>query len=439
MEQPVTIQPWLDSLQLFGMKLGLDNMQLMNSLLGDPASRLRFVHVAGTNGKGSTCTYIATAAKLCGLRTGLYTSPFLVDFHERCRIDGKPMAPEAFQRAIAKVMAIEAEVVQISGVRPSYFEAITAAALLVFEEAGCELVIWETGLGGRLDATNIVTPILSVITNIGLDHVQHLGATHAKIAAEKAGILKPGVPLICGVNHPEARAVIEARAKELGCEMRQLDRDFSLRRYRKSFGPAGFSQALDFEGRSGRHQFPIGMGGLHQLDNAACAAAALEILAEKGVIADLPAAFAALVHARLPGRLQVLEKGRLLVDGAHNADGIQSLSRSLSDAFLGQKFHLVCGMMADKDLEALLAAIGPKAASLSCVGVNNPRAMAPELFAERARAVLSCPVAAYANWSEALAVTLVKKDALTLVFGSLYLVGEVLVGLAPESVNSDDL
>jgi dihydrofolate synthase/folylpolyglutamate synthase len=299
--------------------------------------------------------------------------------------------------------------------------------------------VCEVGLGGRLDATNIVTPLLTVITNIGLDHMQYLGDTHAKIAAEKAGILKPGVPLVCGVNHAEARQVIHARAAELGSDVRQLDRDFSLRRYRKGFGPDGFSQSLDFEGRAGRRQFAISMGGLHQLDNAACAAAALEILAEQGLLPDLDRAFAALVHARLPGRLQVLEKGRLLVDGAHNADGIQSLSRSLSDAFLGQKFHLVCGMMADKDLEALLAAIGPKAASLSCVGVNNPRALAPETFAERARAVLSCPVAAYPRWQDALAVTLAKKDALTLVFGSLYLVGEVLAGLAPESVNSDDL
>ena len=182
-------EQYLNSLLTFGIKLGLENMKALNQLLGDPAASLKFVHVAGTNGKGSTCAMIATACKYSGLKTGFYSSPFLVNFLELWRINGSPVDQEIYLKAMKQIINIENELIKITGVRPTYFEVLTAAALLIFKDQECDIVIWETGMGGRLDATNIVNPILTIITNIAMDHSQYLGSTLLEVAGEKAGIM----------------------------------------------------------------------------------------------------------------------------------------------------------------------------------------------------------------------------------------------------------
>ena len=214
-------QEYLDTLLVFGIKLGLKNMEVLCELLGNPQDALKFVHVAGTNGKGSSCSMLAAACKNAGIKTGFYSSPFLCNFTERWRVNGDEVLKEQVASAIEKIVAVEEELIKQTSVKPTYFEVLTAAALLIFNEAKADIVIWETGMGGRLDATNVVEPILCLITNIGMDHTQYLGDSLEKIAVEKAGIIKKGIPVIVGELDDVARKVILEVAESQGAAVSQ--------------------------------------------------------------------------------------------------------------------------------------------------------------------------------------------------------------------------
>jgi len=212
---------FLYGLQLFGANFGLENTRRFAALAGDQQEKLRFIHVAGTNGKGSTCAMLESIYRAAGLRVGLFTSPHLVSFRERIQVNRQLIPENELIRLVEEIQPLLKEFSTDN--HPTMFEVVTVLALNFFSEQNCDLVIWETGLGGRLDATNIVTPLASVITNIGLDHQQWLGDTLEKIAAEKAGIIKPGVPAITAVENPEALAVIEKVAKEKNAPMTKLN------------------------------------------------------------------------------------------------------------------------------------------------------------------------------------------------------------------------
>ncbi|HYV47997.1 MAG TPA: folylpolyglutamate synthase/dihydrofolate synthase family protein [Myxococcaceae bacterium] len=376
--------------------------------LGHPERALPALHVAGTNGKGSTCAFAARGLQLAGKKVGLYTSPHLVRFNERIQVNGQPIDDATLGARVLEVLARYRR----RDERPlplTFFELGTLVALRHFAEEKVEVAVLETGLGGRLDATNCCRPAVTAVTPVSFDHMEWLGHTLEAIAREKAGILKPGVPCIVAEQAPEAMRVIEATANAVGAPLRA-------------------AHPLDAE-------IPLSLRGPHQRQNAAVALACLEVL---GVSRE--AALEGLRTARWPGRLEELQIGgrQVLLDGAHNAAGAQALAAALEALYPGRKVHAVFSVLADKDLEGMARALFPRCASLHLCPLPSPRSLAPAAYAERARAL--CPdVRAYEGAREALAgaSALAPAGDVVLVAGSLVLVGEVRALAAPGVVTLD--
>jgi dihydrofolate synthase/folylpolyglutamate synthase len=387
----------------FGVRPGLERMALLLEGLGNPHHGLRVVHVAGTNGKGSTTAMLASVLRAAGYRVGRYTSPHLVSDRERLWLDGAFPTPEAFDRLLVRVGAV-ADV--LAAQHPDQgplteFELLTAAALVWFHEEGCDLAIIEVGLGGRLDATNVFDrPEVTVITGIDLDHTAVLGETHEEIALEKAGILRPEVPLITGASG-DALHVIGDRAAGLGVPIRTV---------------------------SGESTRPLGLSGPYQRRNAALVEAVVEALREACWQIPDRALDSGLLSARWPGRMErwVDPEGRFwLADGAHNPAGIEGLKEALSHEYPGARWTLVFGALADRDAKGMLEQLLPFAETLILVSPPSPRAVPPEELA----AGLTHPSVVLAN-SVSEAVVQARLTAMPCaVFGSLYLVGAVMQDL----------
>ncbi len=382
---------WLFSTHHFGIKLGLDNIRLLLSALGNPQDGLRIIHVAGTNGKGSTCAMLDAISRASGRKTGLYTSPHLVDFGERVRVNGQKIPPAEAARILSRIHDLTREWDQV----PTFFEIVTAVALKHFADEGCELVILETGMGGRLDATNAVTPIVSVITSIGLDHTQWLGDTLAKIAFEKAGIIKPGVPVVSARQEPEVREILVEAVAEAGSALRFVETDW-----------AGGE---------------IGLRGAVQRQNAAMAIATLEMA---GLTASDEAVREGLRDVHWPGRFQVLESG-IILDGGHNPQACVQLVRNWRDQFGNEKATIIFGALADKAYGEMLEIIRPIVGRISFVPVKSQRGCTPEELA--------------AKWGGASEIFPSLADALEarterplLIAGSLFLIGEAFETLGVE-------
>lgn len=408
---------YLAARQRFGMRPGLGTMRRLAAAVDSPEKDLRFIHVAGTNGKGSTCAFLESIARESGLRVGLYTSPHLVSFRERIQVDRVPI-PEA---AVAEWVDGLRELADGlgAGEEPTFFEFVTLLALCWFREQRCELVIWETGLGGRLDATNIVTPIASVITNIGWDHMQWLGDTLGAIAREKAGILKPGVPVFTAAADPEAWRVIEEEARRVGAPCRRVLPE----------GPeAAWARGVG-----------LPLVGEHQVTNAALAVATARALGRTLRVSE-PVLARGLQSASWPGRFQVIARERqtLILDGAHNRPAFEVLARTLEEAFPGQDYALLLGMLGDKDPRAAAEWLVPRAQRTVVVPIHSSRAGDPgeqvRICAERGG---GRPVELAAGLEEAL--ERVAASERVLVTGSLYLVGEVLGRLAGETFSERGL
>lgn len=349
MTYPAAIE-YLYGLQKHGIKLGLEPMQALLEAIGHPERRLRVLHVGGTNGKGSTVAMAAAMLRASGLRVGLYTSPHLVEFRERIRINGD-MIPEA--RLADLVGRLRAAVQPELSL--TFFEMTTALAMLYFADSHVDLAVLEVGMGGRFDATNVVAPIACAITTIALDHQEYLGTTEEAIAFEKAGIIKPGVPVVIGRMGPEAGTVMRRVAAERAAPVWQLGSEFVV---------DGSSDRFTYRGQ-GRvvEGLRCGLVGRHQLDNAACAIALLEAAVHGGVSVDEAAVREGLRSVVWEGRLEVLEDApRVLLDGAHNPAASVALSRYLEDFLAGHphaRVILVWGMMRDKDHRAFIAPLLP--------------------------------------------------------------------------------
>ena len=376
----------------FGMKPGLDSMRKICAALGNPERRVRAIHVAGTNGKGAVCAIIDAALREAGFRCGRYTSPHLVRINERFLLDGEPLSDAALEAAAERVSAVAPEVL-------TFFEALTAVAFLVYSESGCDWTVLETGLGGRLDATNVCESELCVITRVGLDHCDWLGGTVEEIAAEKAGIAKPGVPVVLGANVESVRRVVEARAEAIG---------------------APFVYAPDVADES---EIPRGfpLAGRFNRENAVTAIAALKTLSEYGKVRGkvFPATLSGTVW---PGRFQRIRN--FIIDGAHNPPAAEALAAALDETGEGP-FNLVAGFCADKDAAAVLKILAPRVSRGIAVKTNNPRSLEAD---ETARLMSEAGIDARAASSlrEALALCGPGK---TVVCGSLFLAGEALVEL----------
>jgi len=379
-------------------KLGLDRIRAVLAALGNPEKAYRVVHVAGTNGKGSTCAMIAAGLRAAGIRTGLFTSPHLVEPTERIQIDGIPVSQSQFSRAF-DVVHDAASSLDLDA-HPSYFETVAAMAFWLFRELGVKTAVIEVGLGGRLDATNIVEPALTVITPIDMDHQIFLGDTIESIAAEKAGILKPGVPAVFARQRPDAQAVLDAKAAELAIPVKRAA-DFEIR-------------DLEIDARGSRFSgIECPLAGEHQVDNAVTAALALETLgvSPKGI-----------AETTWPGRLEHISPNPdILLDGAHNPAGVHALIRYLQRFYPDRKRWIIFGAMRDKAVAEMGALLFPLADELILTAADSPRSMLPDelaALAPQGRAVPNIVEALKLVASEAAA------DDMIVITGSLFLVGE---------------
>ncbi len=335
---------YLYSLQFFGIKLGLENTRELLSRIGNPQRNLRIIHVAGTNGKGSTAAALAGIFHAAKIPAGLYTSPHLHSFTERVRIDTRPISEIDVASLIEELRPYAEEL------RTTFFEFTTALALLFFQRSGVEWVILETGLGGRLDATNVVAPELCVVTPISLDHTAYLGGNLQDIAAEKAGIFKPGITVVSGYQEKTVDEILTRQADQVGCPLLCFGKDYDCDNRRDTFSVSGKGFLLeDIQ--------PI-LVGEHQQQNLALAAAAANLLAEeKNLLLSGDMIRSGLETVRWPGRLEWLPD-QILLDGAHNPAGAKALAGYLSRHQLN-RVHLVVGCKADKQAELLLAQLLP--------------------------------------------------------------------------------
>lgn len=383
---------WLFSTQQFGIKLGLDNIRLILAELGNPESELPIIHVAGTNGKGSTCSMLDAISRASGQRTGLYTSPHLVDFRERVRIDGVKIPAEKVALILTRIrdLAVTWEH------QPTFFEIVTALALKHFADERCELVILETGMGGRLDATNAPTPRVCVITPVSFDHTQWLGKTLREIAAEKAGIFKEGVPIVSAPQEPDAQEVLERIAAEKHARLRIVARPWS--------------------------DGPLGLKGDFQRENAALALAALEAA---GFPATPEEARTGLRDVFWPGRFQVLDSG-IILDGGHNPQACRQLVKNWRASYGEAKATVIFGALADKAYGEMLEIIAPIVGEMHFVPVQNHRGCPPAELAAK------WPGASTVHGSVAEALPSVKERPL-LIAGSLFLIGEAMSVLGLEA------
>ncbi|USG64141.1 bifunctional folylpolyglutamate synthase/dihydrofolate synthase [Brevibacillus ruminantium] len=351
---------WLHGLLRFGQRPGLERIKWMLQQVGHPERRLAFVHVAGTNGKGSTCSYISQMLLEAGYSVGTFTSPYLIDFRERIRYNGA-MIPEdhlvdLVREAKQLVERCESETAYGS---PTEFEVITLIAILYFANVTRPaVVVWETGLGGRLDSTNVVIPIATVITNIGMDHMDVLGGSLAEIAREKAGIIKPGVPVITGEKREEVLAVLQEAADRSRSTVYRIGSQFEVEQLQEHVGEQVIRYRSLF--RRGETDYRLSLNGPHQAENAALALMTIDVLREFfSYLLEEKEIARGLQQTRWPGRLEVVsERPMVLLDGAHNQEGIEALVASLNSlASPGTRLHVLFSGLADKPLSSMAQAL----------------------------------------------------------------------------------
>ncbi|MEX1038232.1 MAG: folylpolyglutamate synthase/dihydrofolate synthase family protein [Acidimicrobiia bacterium] len=414
---------YLDRHVNLGVKPGLDRIRTLLEAMGSPHFGYPVIHVAGTNGKTST-SRMATALLLArGLSTGTYTSPHLERIEERLSVHGEYATPEEFALAMTDV-AVFADVLVEGGAEPNtYFELTTAAAFALFAEKAVDAAVVEVGLGGRLDATNVLNADVSVVTGIGVEHTEFLGHDVATIAGEKLGIVSPGTILITG-NLPEAALeVANAKAKEMGIQHRVFGRDFSVAEAER--GIRGWHTTIEGAEETYDDIF-LPVHGRHQLHNLAVAIAATEALV--GSRLDPNSVREAMLALTLPGRMEAIATGPLvLIDGAHNADGVKTLVDSLADEYPTVKWEVVLGIMGDKNIEAIIEELAPIASGFVVTAPRSERATPPLDLAERVRAAVDVPVlvAEDSDYAVDMARAEAGAEGHVLVAGSLYLVGEV--------------
>jgi dihydrofolate synthase/folylpolyglutamate synthase len=401
----------------FGMKLGLETMQRLADAIGNPESRLKFIHLAGTNGKGSTAALCSSALQEAGHRTALFTSPHLLSITERIQINGTPILESKLESLLNEI----SEITRTWENPPTFFEILTACALRYFEEQKVDWVVWETGMGGRLDSTNIVTPVVSVITQIDYDHQEFLGETLFKIAIEKAGIIKSQVPVVCGVQNSEALSAIREVAESHSApwfdpgELTVTPHGIKNRR-----------QQIAIEGIP----FQLPLLGEHQIQNALTAFTVLF-----GVLKiPIQAIQKGFSKAHWPGRFQILRENPIFViDGAHNPSSMKCLVQTWKSVFGERKVDLIFGVMEEKAHEEMILSLKEIVQRVILVKPNNPRAADPLKIAKLFES-FSIPVqieeSLSASWPQLFAST-----QPTLLTGSLFLVGEAIQLHSPQSVS----
>jgi dihydrofolate synthase/folylpolyglutamate synthase len=412
---------------------GLDRIRELLVALGSPHERVRCLHVAGTKGKGSTAAMAASVLGACGYRTGLYTSPHLVDIRERIRVDGEMIPREAFAGLVARTRPyldrISEEARGSSTVRPpTYFEIVTHIAFLHFAECEVDAAVLEVGMGGRLDATNVLArPLACAITNVSLDHTDILGGTFAEIAREKAGILKQGVPAVVAPQETSAGDAIAHAAREAGAPLWLVGREVKVGMQDDPAGQGAFSvrtPTFTYDGLS------IPLAGAHQRENACVAVGLVELARGRGLGRVTPEAVReGLARVRWPGRFQEVARGPVtILDGAHNPASVKALLTTLKERFGSARPAYVLSIASDKDWPKMIAALAGNAAAMVLTLSGSPRAVAPEELAREARrarvetAIVEEDAAAALEKARSIA----GPEGLVVATGSLYLVGKLL-------------
>jgi len=407
------------ALRRFGIKLGLDTIGRILSGLGNPQEKFNAIHIAGTNGKGSVAATLASILNTRGLRTGLYTSPHLVRFNERIVVDRQPISDEnvlSAYRAVKAAAKLDRE--------PTFFEFATAMA---FHEFKCRKVEWavvETGMGGRLDATNIIHPALSIITNVSVEHREYLGRRISQIAGEKAGIIKTGVPVITAVRQKAAIAVVESVAAEHSAPLFRLGKDFRLRR--------SAADTVTYSGLNVRwRKLKTALRGGHQLENTALALAACDVLSPLIGAVEPECLQRGLTETRWPGRLeQVLERPLTLLDGAHNLIAARALGRYLKTDLAGRAITLVIGILDDKPYREILSALVPHCRRVILTRPQIDRALPPaKLIPATSELTADWRVIPDVATAVSNAINSSAPDDVVCVAGSLYVVGEAKAAL----------
>ncbi len=414
------------------MKLGLESVSRLARALGGPELAVPAAHIAGTNGKGSTSAMLAAIIQAAGLRVGLYTSPHLVNIRERIRVDGRRIPESDFARLATEVRLASESLVDSNELPavPTFFEQVTIIAFLYFREQEVDLAVLEVGLGGRLDATNICQPEIVGLTRIARDHELYLGDTLAAIAAEKAGIIKPGVPVVSSVQPAQAMRVIRDRCRVLSSPLIAVN----AASVRSRPEGEGF-YSIQFDGSFASYNIRLSIRGRHQIGNAATAIHLAEQLAVAGFPIGGNAIALGLATASWPGRLEMLrsETGRtVLLDGAHNPDGAQSLRKFIDAEFKGRSVTLIFGVMSDKALKEIAEALFPAVEIVVATRIRNPRSVDPTAIEKVGG---DCRVLRAETSEEALAIAeeVTPADGIICAAGSLYLVGELRSQLAPEA------
>ena len=400
---------------------GLERINALLDEMGHPEQTLKFVHVTGTNGKGSTCAMIASVLRKAGYRTGLYTSPYITRFNERMQINGEMIPDEELCAITAEIKPLADRIFE----QPTEFEMVTAIAFAWFARRQCDIVVCEVGMGGEFDATNVIgAPEAAVLCNIGLDHTEVLGDTLEKIAATKSGIIKSGCNAVLYRSTPGVEAVVEQRCSEVGAALHKVDFAGLHLRSRSLEG-----QIFDFGGLTGLH---LPLLGEHQLHNAAVALTTLSVLQKRGwkiTEDDIRQGFACVVW---PGRFQIIGREPLfLIDGGHNPQCIQALAQNITDYLPDRPLTILTGVLGDKDYHCMYRSVADHAAEFITVTPDNPRA----LTAQELAGYLSSfgkPVTACDTVDEGvrLASDHAGKSGTVLCYGSLYLLGDVIAAAA---------
>ncbi|QHW34156.1 bifunctional folylpolyglutamate synthase/dihydrofolate synthase [Paenibacillus rhizovicinus] len=423
---------WIEGLIPFGIRPGMERIEKLMEMTGHPERRLKFIHVAGTNGKGSVCAYLTSVLIRCGYDVGTFTSPYITKFTNRFQYNGMDIPEETLMALANRLKPLCDEIAATDLGSPSMFEVSTALAILYYGTVSYpDFVVWETGLGGRLDVTNIVTPLVSVITNVGHDHMDILGDSLEEIAAEKAGIIKPGMPVVTAVSQPEVAAIIRETAQAKKSSLYMLGDQFHevtthVQENEQTFRFDGIFRSID--------ELTITLNGAHQRTNAAVAVMTLEVMRQYyALILEDEDLREGLRSAAWPGRLEMIgDSPRILVDGAHNPEGAEMLAAALKETYSYERLHLMIGMLANKNHRDALRHILPLVNTLVVTEADFRKALPAADLASlvqelREEAGYSFELIVEPDWKKALErlqMSTSKAD-LAVVTGTLYLIADV--------------
>jgi len=419
---------YLFGLQKYGIKFGLNKTSNLLEAFENPHHGQNYVHIAGSNGKGSVAAMVETILMKSGLKVGFYSSPHLVRFTERFRINGREMAPE-------RAAALTEELINIMPPKdpPTFFEVVTAMALIYFAQEEVDIAIMEVGMGGRLDATNVIRPRVSVITNISLEHQFFLGSRLSDIAGEKGGIIKKGVDMVTAATQPSVIKLFQSLCKEKGAPFWRVGKDIRYRSNDSGFNYYGFHR--NFKG------LELGLGGKFQKRNAALSLAVIELLEEKGYEIATPHIVDGVKETFWPGRMQIVSKQPLIMlDGAHNPRAARELARSVREEFSYQRLILVIGVMDDKDIGKMMREILPIADDVIFTRAKYFRSASPERLMQEASFVKkSGEIAPLLSQAIDRAREMARPEDMILICGSLFTVGEAMTYFDPEGYQPDGL